>query len=220
MNHFGCILLGAPGSGKGTQAKIIGQRLSIPHISTGDILRRAIQDGSELGLKVKSIMSSGALVDDALMIELIRERFSKADVRRGYLLDGFPRTVAQAEALNILISELGFSAPKVLYLDVPEDLLIMRLTGRLTCEDCGAAFHKSMNKPKVSGVCDACGGRLVSRADDALETVKKRLEVYRLETEPLIEYYRQGGQMRALNGDQSMDSLATSMMKALEEKAA
>ena len=213
--HFGCILLGAPGSGKGTQAKVLSDDLRIPHVSTGDILRSEVQSESQLGIRVKEIMSSGQLVSDALICEIVAKRFYKPDLLKGYILDGFPRTVAQADALETILIERGLPQPKVILLNVGNSILIERLTGRLTCSQCGRAFHKTLNPPKAVGKCDACDGELVQRKDDSLKTVKKRLEVYEDETKPLIDFYSQKGHLSSLSGDQEMFKITTGIRKVL-----
>jgi len=212
-SHYGSILLGAPGSGKGTQAKVLSEDLRIPHISTGDILRSEVQSESQLGNRVKEIMTSGKLVSDELICEIVAKRFHKPDVSKGYLLDGFPRTVAQADALEGILKESGLPSPKVILLNVGEEILIERLTGRLTCSQCGRAFHKTLNPPKMVGKCDACDGELVQRKDDSLETVKKRLNVYEEETKPLIEFYSRKGLLTTLSGDQEMSKITTGIRK-------
>ena len=210
MGIKGCILLGAPGSGKGTQAKWMQSEYSIPHISTGDMLRAEVSAESDLGIKVKEVMTSGKLVSDELIIEVVRQRFSKNDVRIGYILDGFPRTVPQGEALETILKELDFVAPKVLLIDVPEKLIVSRLTGRLSCTSCGAVFHKEFNPPKEEGKCDKCGhSPLIQRKDDTEETVMKRLEVYEKDTAPLIQYYDGKNLLSKIDGSKSVDSVTT-----------
>jgi len=213
--HFGSILLGAPGSGKGTQAKVLSDDLRIPHISTGDILRSEVQSESPLGNRVKEIMTSGQLVSDELICEIVAKRFHKPDVLKGYILDGFPRTVAQANALEAILSERSMPAPKVILLNVEDQVLVDRLTGRLTCSQCGRAFHKTLNPPKVAGKCDNCDGELVQRKDDSLETVKKRLHVYEDETKPLIDFYSRKGLLSTLSGDQEMSKITVGIRKLL-----
>lgn len=202
--HLGCILLGAPGSGKGTQAKILSENLNIPHISTGDILRKEVQEASSLGLKVQEIIASGKLVSDDLIIEIVKKRFQQSDVRAGYILDGFPRTVAQAESFESIIRGLHFPDPKVILLDVAEEALIDRLTGRLTCGSCGQVYHLTLNPPKKAGVCDLCGGSLESRKDDSRETVTNRLKVYEAETAPLISFYSSKGWLTRVGGEKAL----------------
>ncbi len=213
--HYGSILLGAPGSGKGTQAKVLCDDLRIPHISTGDILRSEVQSESQLGNRVKEIMTSGQLVSDELICEIVAKRFHKPDVLKGYVLDGFPRTVAQANALEKILSEASLPLPKVILLNVAEQILIERLTGRLTCSQCGRAFHSTLNPPKVAGKCDACEGELVQRKDDSLETVKKRLAVYEAETKPLIDFYSRKGLLSTLSGDQEMSKITAGIRQLL-----
>ena len=183
------ILLGAPGAGKGTQAEIICAKLNIPSISTGNILRAAVKEGTEMGLKAKSFMDAGALVPDEVIIGILKERLSEADCANGFILDGVPRTIAQAEA----IETMGIRIDKVLELSVADDVIVERMSGRRVCEKCGASYHIVAVPPKAEGVCDVCGGELVTRKDDKPETVKNRLAVYHRETEPLKDFYRERG---------------------------
>ncbi|HZX61549.1 MAG TPA: adenylate kinase [Candidatus Methylomirabilis sp.] len=194
------ILLGPPGAGKGTQAKMLTERYGVPQISTGDILRSAVAAGTPLGREAKSYMDRGALVPDEVVIGIVRERLHQPDCQRGYLLDGFPRTVTQAEALTRMLTELGAPLPCVVSLDVAEAELVRRLSGRRTCPACGAVFHVESHPPKVEGTCDACGGRLIQREDDREETIRRRLRVYREQTEPLISYYQARGLVKHVNG--------------------
>jgi adenylate kinase len=189
------ILLGPPGAGKGTQAKIITQELDIPHISTGDILRKAIEEKIPLGLKAKNYMDKGHLVPDNLIIGLIKERIKRKDCQKGFLLDGFPRTIPQAQALK-KISKID----KVIKLKIENEVAIKRLSGRRTCKRCGALYHLTTMPPKKDGICDRCGGKLVTRNDDKKEAILKRLEVYREETRPLIEYYRKKKHLVIIDG--------------------
>ena len=183
------ILLGAPGAGKGTQAEIICAKLNIPAISTGNILRAAVKDGTEMGLKAKSFMDAGALVPDEVIIGILKERLAQPDCANGFILDGVPRTIAQAEA----IETMGIRIDKVLELSVADDVIVNRMGGRRVCEKCGASYHIVAVPPKAEGVCDVCGGELVTRKDDKPETVKNRLAVYHRETEPLKDFYRERG---------------------------
>ena len=183
------ILLGAPGAGKGTQAEIICAKLNIPSISTGNILRAAVKDGTEMGLKAKSFMDAGALVPDEVIIGILKDRLSEADCANGFILDGVPRTIAQAEA----IETMGIRIDKVLELQVEDNVIVERMSGRRVCEKCGASYHIVAVPPKAEGVCDVCGGELVTRKDDKPETVKNRLAVYHRETEPLKDFYRERG---------------------------
>ena len=191
------ILLGAPGAGKGTQAKLLREKLNIPQISTGDILRQAVKDNSELGKKAKGYMDAGQLVPDDVVVELIKERITQDDCKPGYILDGFPRTIVQAEKLDETLKEMGQSIDKVIEITVDPKELIVRLTGRSTCKNCGAMFHQTSRPPKKPGVCDHCGGELYQRADDNEETILKRLEVYNRETAPLKEFYQKQGDRKS-----------------------
>lgn len=217
---LGCILMGPPGSGKGTQAKLLVEEFEIPHISTGDMLREEVKAGSELGKKVQTVMDSGQYVSDDLMVPIVDSRFSKPDVKKGFILDGFPRTVEQAKALDKILETKSLGSPRVIYLDVPEEVLVERLTGRLTCGDCGAAFHKKFNPPSQAGVCDSCGSRnLVEREDDSEATVRKRLSVFQEQTGPLLEYYKAEGLLLSLDGQKPVEQLFKSLKSELGEAA-
>lgn len=194
------ILLGPPGAGKGTQAKMIIERYGVPQISTGDILRAAVAAGTPLGREAKTYMERGALVPDEVVIGIVRDRLTEPDCHGGYLLDGFPRTLAQAEALTRMLQELGTPLPTVVSLDVAEGELIRRLSGRRTCQTCGAVFHVEFHPPRAVGICDQCRGRLIQREDDQEETIRRRLQVYREQTEPLIGYYQTQGLLKRVNG--------------------
>lgn len=194
------VLLGAPGSGKGTQGVVLSKKYNIPQISTGDLLRAAVSAGSELGLKAKTAMDAGALVSDDIVIGLIRERLSEDDAQNGYILDGFPRNIAQAEALDSMLAELGQPLQGVVLLDVAFEDLLKRLTGRRTCKDCGAIYNVYYSPSTTEDVCDACSGPLFQRADDNEETIGNRLNVYQESTEPLIGYYKEQGKLHALAG--------------------
>lgn len=198
------ILMGLPGAGKGTQAERIIAKYNIPHISTGDMFRAAIKEGTELGLKAKSFMDQGALVPDEVTIGIVRERLSKEDCNNGFLLDGFPRTVAQASALEEIVKDLGKKIDYVINIDVDSDLLLKRLTGRRICKDCGSTYHLVFNPPAVEGVCDKCGGELYQRSDDNEETVANRLEVNIKQTQPLLNFYEELGYLRNINGVQEI----------------
>lgn len=198
------ILMGLPGAGKGTQAERIIAKYNIPHISTGDMFRAAIKEGTELGLKAKSFMDQGALVPDEVTIGIVRERLSKEDCNKGFLLDGFPRTVAQASALEEIVKDLGKKIDYVINIDVDADLLLKRLTGRRICKDCGSTYHLVFNPPAVEGVCDKCGGELYQRSDDNEETVANRLEVNIKQTQPLLNFYEELGYLRNINGVQEI----------------
>jgi adenylate kinase len=184
------ILFGPPGSGKGTQGKMIAEEIGIPHIATGDIMRQAISDGTELGLKVKEFVGKGLLVPDEIVIQIIEERLKKDDTKNGFILDGFPRTIPQAFALDELFQKINIQNYKVIWLDVPDEEIVKRISGRRTCKNCQAVYNIYFNPPKVDGICDVCGGELFIREDDKEEKVKKRLEVFREQTLPLIDYYQ------------------------------
>ncbi len=206
------ILLGAPGAGKGTQAEVICEKLSIPAISTGNIIREALRNSTELGLKAKSYMDSGKLVPDDVVIEIIRERLSKEDCKNGFILDGFPRTVPQAEALD----RMGIVIDRVIDIEVPDEKIEARMSGRRVCGKCGASYHIDY-KPSRDGVtCDACGEKLVQRKDDAPETVRERLRVYHEQTEPLKDYYRGTGKLRVVIGQEEVADTTRETLKALE----
>ncbi len=199
------ILLGPPGAGKGTQAKRLIDKYGIPQISTGDMLRAALKEGTPLGLEAKKYMDKGALVPDTVVIGLVKERIQQKDCAKGYMLDGFPRNVSQAEALDKMLTELGQKIDAVVCIEVPNDELVARLTGRRTCRDCGAGYHVMFDPPKKEGVCDKCGGELYQRDDDNETTVKSRLEVYANQTEPLIDHYDKQGKLRRINGVGDME---------------
>ncbi|MGM9989001.1 MAG: adenylate kinase [Bacillaceae bacterium] len=199
------ILMGLPGAGKGTQAEKIVEKYGIPHISTGDMFRAAIKEGTDLGLKAKSYMDEGQLVPDEVTIGIVRERLAKDDCRKGFLLDGFPRTVAQAEALEKLLSELNRNLNYVINIDVDKDLLMKRLTGRRICKECGATYHLIFNPPAVEGKCDKCGGELYQRSDDNEATVSNRLEVNIKQTKPLLDFYSERGYVKTINGQQDIN---------------
>ncbi len=201
------VLMGLPGAGKGTQAAEIVDKYGIPHISTGDMFRAAIKEGTELGKKAKSYMDAGNLVPDEVTIGIVDERLSKSDCEKGFLLDGFPRTVAQAEALEKILSDKNRSIDYVLNIGVDKDKLMERLTGRRICKQCGTTYHVVFNPPSEQGVCDKCGGELYQREDDNEETVKKRLEVNIEQSKPLLEFYDQEGYLRNIDGNQDIDQV-------------
>lgn len=201
------ILMGLPGAGKGTQAERIVAEYKIPHISTGDMFRAAIKDGTELGLQAKSFMDKGGLVPDEVTIGIVRERLSKDDCKKGFLLDGFPRTVAQASALEEIMQDLGKKIDYVLNIQVNPDLLLKRLTGRRICKSCGSTYHLVFNPPHNEGVCDKCGGELYQRSDDNEETVANRLEVNMKQTGYLLDFYGELGYVRSINGEQEIDTV-------------
>ncbi len=194
------VLLGAPGSGKGTQGVILAKKYNIPQISTGDLLRAAVNVGSELGKKAKTAMDAGALVSDDIVIGLIRERISQSDAQQGYILDGFPRNIPQAEALDQMLEELKQPLQGVVLLDVPFEELMQRLTGRRTCKDCGAIYNIHLSPSKVEGRCDNCNGTLFQRADDNEDTIGNRLNVYQEQTAPLVNYYQQQQKLHRIAG--------------------
>ncbi len=201
------VMLGAPGAGKGTQAKMIAARYEIPHISTGDIFRANIKEGTELGKKAKAFMDQGLLVPDELTLELIMDRFTKADCANGYVLDGFPRTIAQAEALTASLQAAGDALDYAIDVDVPDSAIVERMSGRRACLACGGTFHIMFNPPKVAGKCDLCGGELSIRKDDEPETVQKRLNVYHEQTQPLINYYTAAGILKSVDGTQDVNKV-------------
>jgi adenylate kinase len=203
------ILLGPPGSGKGTQAKRIEHsRGGIRHLATGDMLRAATASGSELGMRVKDIMASGQLVPDGIMIDMIAARIGEPDCRAGFVLDGFPRTVPQAEALDEMLAKRGLGLDRVILIKVDESMLIDRLAGRFTCARCGASFHERYHRPHIEGVCDVCGSReFVHRPDDRPEAVRARFEVYRRQTEPILPYFRARGILRCVEGMSDIDEV-------------
>lgn len=201
------VLMGLPGAGKGTQADKIVEKYAIPHISTGDMFRAAIKEGTELGLQAKSFMDQGALVPDEVTIGIVRERLSKEDCAKGYLLDGFPRTVAQAEALEEITSSLDRKINYVINIDVDQEILMERLTGRRICKSCGSTYHLVFNPPAKDGVCDRCGGELYQRADDNAETVENRLQVNIAQTKPLLDFYESKGYLRNINGQQDINKV-------------
>ncbi len=203
------ILFGPPGAGKGTQAKRLAERLSLIHLSTGEMLRAAVAAGTALGRKAKATMDAGGLVSDDLMIALISARIDAPDCAKGFILDGFPRTVAQAEALDAMLVEKGLSVDSVIAMEVDDEALIERLTGRFSCAECGAGYHVTLQRPAVDGVCDRCGGRRFDRrADDNEETVRSRLLAYRRKTTPLLPYYRAKGTLQTVDGMAPIEDVA------------
>jgi len=211
------ILMGLPGAGKGTQAEKINEKYNIPHISTGDMFRLAIKEGTELGKKAKEYMDQGALVPDEVTVGIVKERLSKDDCKNGFLLDGFPRTIAQAEALDELLSELDQTIDHVLHVDVPEEKLVERLTGRRVCPTCGATYHVLYNPPKQEGICDRDGSELIQRDDDKPETVKNRLSVNIEQTKPLLDFYQDKGYLVNINGDRDIDQVFKDIQLAIEK---
>ncbi|WP_071458968.1 adenylate kinase [Bacillus massilinigeriensis] len=199
------VLMGLPGAGKGTQAEKIVAKYNIPHISTGDMFRAAMKEETELGLKAKSFMDAGQLVPDEVTIGIVRDRLSKPDCSNGFLLDGFPRTVAQAEALEAMLADMEKKIDFVINIDVDQSILMERLTGRRICKKCGATYHLVFNPPANEGVCDRCGGELYQRADDNAETVQNRLDVNIEQTKPLLAFYEERGMLRNINGQQDIN---------------
>ena len=209
------IMLGAPGAGKGTQAKKIAELCKIPHISTGDIFRANIKEGTELGKKAKSYMDAGELVPDELDCDLVVDRIQQDDCTNGYILDGFPRTIPQAEALTNALNAIEQKLAHALNFDVPDENIIKRMAGRRSCVGCGATYHVEFNPPKVEGACDVCGEELILRDDDKPETVTNRLNIYHKETQPLIDYYEKQGLVSTIDGTQSMDKVFDDIRKIL-----
>lgn len=209
------ILMGLPGAGKGTQADKINTKYNIPHISTGDMFRLAIKEGTELGNKAKEYMDQGELVPDSVTIGIVKERLSKDDCKNGFLLDGFPRTIAQAEALQELLTELGQSLDHVIHVEVPEEKLVERLTGRRICPTCGTAYHVIFNPPEVEGKCDKDGSELIQRDDDKSETVKNRLAVNVEQTQPLLDFYESKGLLVNIDGDQDINKVFVDIQDVL-----
>ena len=205
------IMLGAPGAGKGTQAAILNQKLGIPTISTGNILRAAIKDGTPTGLKAKEFMDQGQLVPDDVIIGIINDRLQQDDCKNGYILDGVPRTIGQAEALD----KAGIEFDAVVDLEVSDEEIMQRMGGRRVCEKCGASYHMVAVPPKTEGVCDTCGGKLVQRVDDAPETVKSRLDTYHKETEPLKDYYEAKGNLRVVENQATLEATTAKILEAL-----
>jgi adenylate kinases len=209
------ILMGLPGAGKGTQAEQIVAKFGMPHISTGDMFRAAIKNGTELGRKAKSFMDKGDLVPDEVTIGIVRERLNEDDCEAGFLLDGFPRTVSQAEALDSIMAEKKSRIDSVLYIDVDAESLLARLTGRRVCSNCGASYHVTYNPPKIEGICDKCGGQLTQRADDREETVHERLQVNIKQQQPLIAFYGKKNVLKKINGDQPIDQVFEEVSRVL-----
>ena len=212
------ILLGPPGAGKGTQAKKIAAKYEIPHISTGDIFRANIKNGTELGKKAKTYMDQGLLVPDELVVDLVVDRVNQDDCTKGYVLDGFPRTIPQAEALDAALEKMGQKIDYAIDVDVPDENIINRMSGRRACVDCGATYHIVYAPTKKENICDNCGGGLILRDDDKPETVKKRLDVYHEQTQPLIDYYTKAGALRTVDGTIDIDEVFAAIVKILEDK--
>jgi len=206
------ILLGAPGAGKGTQAEVICDKFQIPAISTGNILREAIKNGTEMGVKAKTYIDKGELVPDSVVIGIISDRLAEEDCKNGFILDGFPRTIPQAEALD----EMGIEINCALSIEVADETIMRRLSGRRVCGDCGASYHIDYKKPTVEGVCNVCGGKLVQRKDDSPETISERLSVYHDQTEPLKAYYKNAGKLKIVEGQEEVADTTRLVLAALE----
>ena len=206
------ILLGAPGAGKGTQAAVICEKLNIPTISTGNIIREALKNGTEMGLKAKSYMDAGKLVPDEVVIGIVKERLAQDDCANGFILDGFPRTIPQAEALDAM----GVVIDKVIDIEVADEVIVNRLSGRRVCEKCGRPYHLESLKPKAEGICDDCGGTLVQRKDDSIETVKARLDIYHNETEPLKDYYAKQNKLVVVEGQDTVEDTSKLVLAEVE----
>ena len=209
------IMLGAPGAGKGTQAKKIAAKYNIPHISTGDIFRANIKNGTELGKKAKTYMDQGLLVPDDLVVDLVVVRVGQDDCERGYVLDGFPRTIPQAEALTKALADMGQKVDYAIDVDVPDENIVRRMSGRRACVGCGATYHVVYAPTKKEGICDTCGGELILRDDDKPETVQKRLNVYHEQTQPLIDYYTEAGILKTVDGTVDIDDVFQSIVDIL-----
>ncbi|MGN0115114.1 MAG: adenylate kinase [Acutalibacteraceae bacterium] len=209
------IFLGAPGAGKGTQAEFVSEHFAIPTISTGNIIRAALKNGTEMGKKAKEFVDAGKLVPDDVVIGIIRERLSEDDCKNGFILDGFPRTIPQAEALD----SMGINIDAVVDLEVADEVIVQRMSGRRVCPDCGMSFHIESKKPKVEGICNKCGAQLIIRKDDEPQVVLDRLKVYHEQTEPLIDYYTKQGKVRVVNGQDDVQHTTALTFKALEDFA-
>lgn len=207
--------MGPPGAGKGTQAEVLTEKFNIPHISTGDMFRAAVKEGTPLGKKAKECMDKGALVPDEVTVGIVKERLAKDDCKKGFLLDGFPRTVEQADALKKILEELNLPNIRVLNINVPKEELVERAVGRRICKGCGKTYHLKFNPPKKDGVCDACGKELYQRADDTAETMNERISVYEASTKPLIDYYKSQGVYEEVDGKLAIDKVSDALIKLL-----
>lgn len=207
------VLIGCPGAGKGTQAKILSKHFGLAHISTGDLLREQVKSETPLGLKLKSIMESGGLVSDDIVSELLSQRIKADDCKNGYILDGYPRNASQAEGLSAIVGELD----RVVDIEVADELIIERMSGRRSCGGCGAMYHVKYNPPKAEGICDSCGGKLITRSDDVPETVKHRLDVYHSQTAPVIDYYNKKGIVLKIDGSKPIDEVSKELTELLEK---
>ncbi len=210
------VLLGPPGAGKGTQARRLATRWSVPQVATGDMLREAVAHGTQLGLEARRYMDAGELVPDAVIIGLVRERLAQPDGRKGFVLDGFPRTAAQAAALDQLLEAEGTPLDRVVLFQIADEDLVARLTGRRVCRSCGRNYHVTLSPPRVPGRCDACGGELYQRTDDEEATVRRRLAVYARDTRPLVDYYQRRGLLTAITGAGTMDAVHADLVAATE----
>jgi adenylate kinase len=213
------VLLGAPGAGKGTQAAIISQKLGLAHIASGDLFRQAVEKRTKLGQSVKAYMDKGALVPDKVTIQLISERLNESDCNEGCAFDGFPRTIEQARALDKMLASRGVVLDRAIYIEVPEEELLKRLSGRWICRQCQTPYHELTSPPKVTGKCDKCGGELYQRSDDTVETVKERLKVYFAQTTPVLDYYRAEGKLVTVNGKLGIEEVAEGIIDALKHKS-
>lgn len=211
------LLMGPPGAGKGTQAERLISEYGIPQISTGDMFRAAVKAGTALGREAKSYMDKGALVPDSVTVGIVKERLSEEDCRKGWILDGFPRTTAQAAALDAMLHDMGITLTAVLNISADKDDLVKRISGRYVCRSCGASFHSEFRPPRVKGVCDTCGGELYQRDDDKADTVSQRLAVYETSTKPLIDYYRASGVLYDIDGNQSMEDVYSQIQAVLKK---
>ncbi len=211
------ILLGPPGAGKGTQAKSLAQRLKLPHISTGDILRQNVSEGTSLGKQAKDFMNKGALVPDGLVTQMLNQRISQPDIKEGFILDGYPRNINQAKALDDMLKKITAQIDLVVYFDTSEPVVIQRLSGRLVCSLCGANFHTKNMPPKVNMACDNCGGKLYQRSDDNTETIKKRLQVYLEESSPVVQYYSDKHKLFRLSADVDKDIVLNKIIDLVKE---
>ncbi|RLF09883.1 MAG: adenylate kinase [Thermoprotei archaeon] len=212
------VIFGPPGAGKGTQAKMLSEKLGVPHIATGDIFREAVKAGTELGRLAKQYMDRGELVPDEVVIGIVEERLRRPDCSKGFILDGFPRTIKQAEVLDEMLQKMGVKLDAVVNLEVSEDEVVKRISLRRTCRNCGAIYHLITNPPKKEGVCDKCGGELYQRDDDREETVRSRLRVYRQQTEPLLKFYEQRGLLKNVDGEKRIEEVFKEILAALGVK--
>ena len=212
------ILMGPPGAGKGTQAEKLTKEFALIHVSTGDIFRNAVKEGTEMGKKAKEYMDKGELVPDEIVLGIVKERLSKPDCKAGVLLDGFPRTIEQAEALDEVLEDLKMNIDAVINIDVSEEELIARLTGRRVCRNCGATYHIKFNPPKVRNICDHCSGELYQRSDDTIDTVKERLNIYNKQTLPMVDYYERKGMYKSADGSREIDQVFADIAAYLQNK--